>query len=188
MKCLQNKWTQKVTRNFIIEYIDRRMAIWIIAALGTIAAIASLIGLVRNWAEAKQARIHALYRCFIVLLSLVSASTIASKKHVENEAANRIRELTAIEKQAQQVLKDGIGISDGARQGFMFAALGVIENHQGRRPDTYERAKQYCESAGVFNKRSGSYTEHSFKIKDGEDALERLLKALSSSGLSSEKE
>lgn len=155
----------------------------LIATLGIVGSVASVIGILlpaSGWRAKLQ---HAVYGLAIAILAVFMT-----------QYQSQVGELTRIENQAKKLAKsqqtpDGSGggniyVSD---RGFMLAALTFFEKNKDRFPETYARAKLFSEQAGVLQPAAaGSVTEQSDRAKnldDGASAMRALLDGIASGGV-----
>lgn len=159
------------------------MSIDLITTLGIIGSVASVIGLLLPAAGWKAKTTHVLY-----------GLAIAALTYVLLQYQSQVGELTRIEHQARklansQQLPDGSGAGNPyvSDRGFILASLTFIEKYKERFPDTYARAKQFSEHAGVLEPASaGTLADQSAREKnldDGARAMRALLEGIASGGM-----
>jgi hypothetical protein len=151
-----------------------------IQSFGFVGSIASVVGLLLPAVEWRLRFVHATYGLAIAALATIALqyqSEIVQIKRIESQA----RKLA----NSQQVT-DGSGAGNPlvSDRGFILAALTFFEKYKERFPDTYGRAKQFSEQAGVLQPATaGSYTEQRDREKnldDGARAMRALLEGIAS--------
>lgn len=160
------------------------MTLDLVAILGIVGSVASVIGLLLPSSGWRSKVIHVVYGLAITLLA-VSLTYYQAK----------VSELTKIENQAHSLAtSQDTSYRNGSEirptisdRGFMLAALTFFEKYRERFPETYARAKIFCENAGVLQSANeGSYSDKTSRegnLSEGAKAMRALLEGVASGGL-----
>lgn len=107
---------------------------------GTFASILSLfISENSKWAK----WIHAAYSAFIVALVLGFSTFNESVK----EQLSELNEIKRIERQAESLSNPRDLSTHGNMVGYSLAVLAFLEKHKDKYPETYSRAKEFCNNS-----------------------------------------
>lgn len=158
-----------------------------LAALGIVGTIASLVSLLIAAPTARSRLVHVVYALFITALAL----GMASYQKKASDAEQRVVEMRKIEREASALLSGFDFTTSGSMSGFMLAALSFLEKHKAELPDTYQRAQTLCENTGCLKASNGDYNssmEHFRDLQDASSAMKYLVQGIAKSeGASSSK-
>lgn len=149
----------------------------IIAVLGVVGSVASVIGILIAAPTPKSRVIHIAYGLFITLL----ASGFVSYQHRVSDAERQLAEIKRVEHAAAALLSGFDFSTSGSMSGFMLAALSLLEKHRDSMPDTYTRAVALCERSGCLETNNGEYRasmEHFRNMHDASAALRYLVQGI----------
>ena len=137
---------------------------------GSFASILSLfISTTSKWSKL----IHAIYSAFIVALVLGFNTYHESVQLQLSELA----EIKKIERQAESLSNPRDLSSHGNMVGYSFAVLAFLEKHQDKYPETYERAKEFCQNSNC----SGKYEDisHFSDMQNVSSSMRELIRGIS---------
>ena len=117
--------------------------------------------------------IHALYSAFIVALVLGFNSY---HKSVELQLSE-LEEIKKIERQAQSLSNPRDLSTHGKMVGYSFAVLAFLEKHQDKYPETYDRAKEFCNDSNCSGKPGD--ISHFSDMQDVSGSMKQLIKGIS---------
>ena len=161
------------------------MTLDLIAVIGIVGSVASVIGILLP-AQGWRAKImHAVYGLTVAVLAV-------GFTYYQSE----VGELRKIEVQARKLADsqklpnfsdrdpDPPGVSD---RGFMLAGLTFFEKYREKFPETYLRAKAFCEASGVLIPVPTTYSSEeqaqNKRLSDGARAMRAILEGVASGGL-----
>lgn len=137
---------------------------------GTFSSILSLfISNNSKWAK----WIHAVYSAFIVALVLGFSSYHDSVR----EQLSELGEIKRIERQAEALSNPRDLSTHGNMVGYSLAVLAFLEKHQDKYPETYARAKQFCNNAQCTGAPGDLY--HFSDMQDVSSSMRELIRGIS---------
>jgi hypothetical protein len=137
---------------------------------GSFASILSLfISSTSKWSKL----IHALYSAFIVALVLGFNSY---HKSVELQLGE-LEEIKKIERQAKSLSNPRDLSTHGNMVGYSFAVLAFLEKHQEKYPETYVRAKEFCNNSNCSGKPDDM--SHFSDMQDVSGSMRELIRGIS---------
>jgi hypothetical protein len=157
------------------------MTMDIVAVIGFVS---SLLGIVSFFVALKgwqHKTFHVVYGVLLVLLGIALIYTQAQRSSDYNVYQANLNNLKDIERQAAVLSDTYFGSDEGAHRGYVLQALTFLEKHRERFPDTYARAVQFAESAGVLKGQPDDLPERFNQrdaLRDAAEAMKALLKGL----------
>jgi len=151
------------------------MQIDIIATLGIVGSVASLIALLLPASGWRAKAIHVSYGLVVTVLAVAIIGYRA-----------RIDELSRIEREATRLIATADLSSDGTQRGFILAGLAFLEKYKDRFPDTFDRAKMLSDNVGVTTSKQEDAVERlhqSWRLSDGATAMKQLLGGIAGGGI-----
>jgi hypothetical protein len=161
------------------------MNVDLIAAIGIVGSVASIAGLLLPATGWRVKLLHVAYGLAVgaLAIGIVHYQTQLSQlKRIEVQAQKLVRS-----HQREDGSWGGGGNPFVSDRGFMLAGLSFLEKYKDRFPETYARAKVFCENAGVLQPAShGSFSEQSDRAKnldEGSRAIRALLEGIASGAM-----
>ena len=137
---------------------------------GTFASILSLfISDNTKWAK----WIHAAYSAFIVALVLSFSTYHESVK----EKLSELNEIKKIERQAESLSNPRDLSTLGNMVGYSLAVLAFLEKHRDKYPETYARAKEFCNNSKCTGKPED--ISHFSDMQDVSSTMRELIRGIS---------
>ena len=160
------------------------MTLDLVTVLGIVGSVASVVGILLPAQGLRAKVVHVVYGLSVTALAVgvtYYQSEVSELRKIEIQA----RKLA--DSQKLPTLGDGSdppGVSD---RGFILSGLAFFEKYREKFPDTYKRAKEFCEASGVLIPMPTSYLAEeqtqSKRLSDGAKAVRAMLEGVASGGL-----
>lgn len=153
---------------------------WVVFSFfGSISSIISLLIASPGW---KSKLVHVVYS--LAMIGLVTG--FISYQLEVKDALSELARIKTIEKQSEFLVSDVDLSTSGNMSGYSLAVLAFLEKYRDVYPDTYDRAKKLCDSAGcddVGSSKGNNSMEHFSRMQEVSSNLKMLMKGLTPLGV-----
>ena len=151
----------------------------IVGFVSSVLGIVSFFVALRGW---QHKVFHFVYGVLLVALGIGLVNAQAQRRIEYDTYQQNLKTLQDIERQAAKLSETSLGYDEGTHRGYVLQTLTFLEKHRLRFPDTYARAVQFAENAGVLKGTPAALSERFSQrdaLREAAEAMKALLKGLS---------